>query len=206
VTNRKKLKDLNIVAIIPARGGSKRLANKNIHPVLGKPMIGWVIDEVKNSKFLNKIVVSTEDKKVKDVVERYNVDIIKRPEHLAGDDVEKMDVIQHATRFLIDNNFKPDIVISLQANSPSILVKDLDDAVEFFYKKLYINKPVCEVISVGRDNLQNACFRIMSQKTVFQKTLSTHVGIYVTECHDVHNIDDILIAESQIKRLKNVKV
>ena len=202
------LKKINIAVIIPARGGSKRLKNKNIYQVLGKPMINWVIDECSKSKYIKDVYVSTESSEISKVVKNKKVKLIQRPESLSKDHVEKMDVISHAVEEIIQNNeFKnPQIVISLQANSPTFIVDDLDNAVEFFDNKLYVNQPICEVISVGKDNLQNACFRIMSTATVFQKTLSIHVGIFTTDCHDVHNIDDVRIVEAQLKARHNDQV
>jgi CMP-N-acetylneuraminic acid synthetase len=203
-----KLKKINIAVVIPARGGSKRLKNKNIYQVLGKPMINWVIDECMKSKYIKDIYVSTESNQIAKVIKNKKVKLIQRPESLSKDHVEKMDAISHAVKEIIKNSdFKnPEIVISLQANSPTLTIKDLDNALEFFYSKLYVHQPICEVISVGEDNLQNACFRIMTRKTVFQKTLSTHVGIFMTNCHDVHNIDDVRIVESQLKERYNDKM
>ena len=196
-----KIKNLNIAVIIPARGGSKRLKDKNIFPILGKPMINWVIEEVIKSELVSKIFVSSEsDKILETVLKNDKVCLIKRPKHLSGDNVEKMEAIKHAVSNILKSNkfTEPDIVISLQANSPSFLAKDLDNAINFFYKNLYLKKPVCELISVGEDNLQNACFRIMTKKTVFQETLSTNVGIYFTRCHDVHTLEDVEIAKQEI--------
>lgn len=204
-----KLNDLSIAAIIPARGGSKRLKDKNIYPILGKPMINWVIEEITNSKYINNIYVTTENKKIMSTVKDYEIDVIERPRELSADNVEKMDAIEHALKKILENSkySDPDIVISLQANSPSIDVSDLDNAIEYFYKNLYIRKPICEVISVGKNNLQNSCFRIMTRKTVFQKTLSTHVGIFFTDCHDVHTLEDVEVATRQITRRRaNIEV
>ena len=173
--NKNNLDLLNIVVIIPARGGSKRLKDKNIYPVLGKPMINWVVEEALKSKYIDNIFVSSE----------INVYFF----------LFQFFLLQVMMNCLYD---PPDIVISLQANSPSLKVSDLDGAIEFFYNNLFSKKSVCEVISVGNDNLQNACFRIMTRKTVFQKTLSTNVGVYITDCHDVHTIEDVKIAEKQI--------
>ena len=64
--------------------------------------------------------------------------------------------------------------------------------IEFFSKKVFIKSPIREVISVGKDNLQNGAFRIMTFKTVFQKTLSTKVGIYFTDYIDIHYKKDYL--------------
>ncbi len=193
---------MNIVAIIPARGGSKRLPRKALYPVDGVPMIKLVFDEIKKSNHINKIIVSTEDKEINEFCVNNGVPVQKRPEELSKDNIEKMDVIKHATKKLMDDGYNPDIVVSLQSNSPEFKAVDLDNAVDFFLKELYDKYPICEVISINPDMLQNACFRIMTTKTVFQKTLSIHVGVCMTDYIDVHNIEDVREVE---KRLMNEK-
>ena len=85
-------------------------------------------------------------------------------------EVDKMDVIEYATKKIIEGGYNPDIVVSLQPNSPEFKGVDLDNAIDFFLKELYDDHPVCEVMSINPDMLQNACFRIITTKTVFQKT------------------------------------
>ncbi len=191
---------MEIVAIIPARGDSKRLKRKNIYPILGKPMLLWVTEECEKSKHITRFVVSTEDQEIKNLCIENGVEVIHRPEHLSADDVEKMDVIEQATDYMEKiESYVPDVVISLQPNSPELQYKDLDGAIEFFLEKLYPYYPVAEVMSINPDMLQNACFRIMTRKTVFQKTLSTHVGVYMTDYIDVHSIEDVEIIEKRLK-------
>ena len=194
---------MKIITIIPARGGSKRLPRKALYPVLDIPMIKRVFDEAKQSKYINKIVVSTEDKEIKELCIENNVEVQDRPIELSRDDVEKMDVIEYATKRIIEGGYNPDIVVSLQPNSPEFKGVDLDNAIDFFLKELYDDHPVCEVMSINPDMLQNACFRIMTTKTVFQKTLSTHVGVYMTDYIDVHNIEDVGKVEGRLLNERN---
>ena len=189
---------MNILTVIPARGESKRLKDKNIYNLLGKPLILWVAEECQKSKKINKIVVSTESKKIQGICSANGIDFIDRPKELSLDHVEKMDAISHATKSVIDSGFNPDIVISLQPNSPELNVEDLDGAIDFFIENLYGKTKVCEVISVNPDMLQNGCFRIMSRDTVFQKTLSTHVGAFKTNYVDIHTIEDVKVVEERL--------
>lgn len=192
--------ETKVYIIIPARGGSKRLKKKNIYPVLGKPMITWVIEEckkLKNVDFKN-VYVTSEDLEIIDVVTRSGVKSITRPKTLSGDHVEKMDAIQHAVK-TITSIGGDDIVVSLQANSPTFLAKDLDDAILFFKENLFFKKKKCEVISVGKDMLQNACFRIMSYEAVFHNSLSTNIGVFFTDCHDVHDKQDVKHVEKILR-------
>ena len=108
-------KKLEIAVVIPARGGSKRLKDKNIYPVLGKPMINWVLEEVLASKHINSVYVTSESEKILNTtLKDKKIICIKRPKQLSSDDVEKMDAIAQAVEHIIsDCNLKnPDIVIN----------------------------------------------------------------------------------------------
>jgi|TARA_R110001592_G_scaffold205167_3_gene455596 CMP-N-acetylneuraminic acid synthetase len=194
---------VKIVTIIPARGGSKRLPRKALYPVNGVPMIKKVLDETKKSKYVNRIVVSTEDNEIKDLCVQNKIEVQDRPLELSDDHTEKMDVIEYTVKKLIDNGYEPDIVISLQSNSPEFKGTDLDKGIEFFLEELYNDHPICEVMSINPDMLQNGCFRIMTTKTVFQKTLSIHVGVYMTDYIDVHNIEDVGKVEGRLLNERN---
>ena len=181
-----KLELLNyVVAIIPAKKNSKRLKNKNIHMVKGKPMINWVIDAAKKSKFINDIFVTSDSSKIIQIAKSLKVKSIKRPSFLAKDNVFKMDAIVHATN-IVSKFRTPTIVISLQANSPEIKTNDIDKAI----KKL-IDFDLNEVISINNDGNQNGAIRAMKYTTVYQNKLSVHVGTIKTNTVDVHTIEDL---------------
>ena len=84
---------MKIVTIIPARGGSKRLPRKALYPVNGVPMIKKVLDETKKSKYVDRIVVSTEDNEIKNLCIKNKIEVQDRPLELSDDHTEKMDVI-----------------------------------------------------------------------------------------------------------------
>ena len=187
-------KDKKIYVIIPARGGSKRLTRKNIYPVCGKPMIYWAIMASKNSKYIDKCFVSSEDGEILRIAKEVGANILTRPAHLSEDHVYKQEAIIDATNQVISSNLNPDIVISLQANSPQINSDDLDDAIEKFIK---FDRN--ELLSVDKNLIQNAAFRIMKKDYVFQKTLSTKCGVFVTDYLDVHTLEDVIKVEHLIK-------
>jgi CMP-N,N'-diacetyllegionaminic acid synthase len=193
-----KSKLKKIILIIPVRMGSKRLKNKNILPIKKVPMFVYVARKILKSKFEIKLFISSESSKIKELCEKYDINFLKRPKNLSNSIIEKQEAIVHAIKYLIKKKEKIDIVISLQANSPEVKVKDLDNAIDFFVKNNIGEKITNEVISVGKDNLQNGAFRIMKKKTVFQKTLSTKVGIFFTDYIDIHNKKDYQ------KALKNI--
>tara|TARA_Y100000310_G_C20648140_1_gene797826 strand:- start:1103 stop:1678 length:576 start_codon:yes stop_codon:yes gene_type:complete len=187
---------MNILAVIPAKGSSNRLPNKNTHIFLGKPMLLWAADECKKSKKINRIVVSTECSNVKKICETNSLEVVDRHPNLSKDDVPKMDVIRDAVKTLSISGYSPDIVISLQPNSPEVKAKDLDDAIDFFNEN-----NLHEVISINPDMIQNACFRIMSFEATFRDGLSVYMGVFKTNYIDIHSKPDVYEAE---KRVKNI--
>ena len=76
---------MDIVAIIPARGGSKGIPNKNIINIAGKPLLSWSIESAQKSRLINKVVVSSDSPKILSVAQEYNSEIIKRPKKYSGD-------------------------------------------------------------------------------------------------------------------------
>ncbi len=104
-----------IIAIIPARGGSKGLARKNIRILAGKPLIAHTIFAAKNSKLIDRIFISTEDEEIARISEKYGAETIKRPKKLAGDYTPSVLVLKDALDQLEkQQNYKPGIVVYLQ--------------------------------------------------------------------------------------------
>lgn len=121
-----------ILALIPARGGSKGIQKKNIKLLFGKPLIAWTIDQAKKSEYLNKIIVTTEDEEIGEISRSWGAEIIKRPKELAKDESPTIDAIFHALEVLKSENYNPDIIILLQPTSPLRTTKDIDNAMELF--------------------------------------------------------------------------
>jgi N-acylneuraminate cytidylyltransferase len=177
---------MKIVAIIPARGGSKRLEKKNIYPIWGKPMLYWATKACNESKYDIDVWVSTEDEEVATVARECGVKVAHRISDLADDKTYKQAVIRYASRQINASEGPQDVYISLQANSPQIKAKHLDDAIDTFLK--YDRD---ELFSVDSNLMQNAAFRIFKGEYVFQKDLSTNCGVSVCDLHDVHTLEDI---------------
>jgi len=121
-----------ILAIIPARGGSKELPRKNIRLLLGKPLIAWTIEQTLVSKYLDRVVVSTDDEEIAEVSRRYGAEVpFIRPKELATDDISTVTVIEHSIRELENReDYKPDLLILLQPTSPLRAVEDIDNSIE----------------------------------------------------------------------------
>lgn len=186
---------MNVVAIIPARGSSKRLLRKNLYPILGVPMMAWVIRACQEAKRISRIYVSTEDAEIRALAERYGAPVIRRPAELAGDYVQKQDVIVHAVGELLGRGEPIDVVLSVQPNSPELTGADLDAGIEKF-----LAHNVWELFSVDSELIQNGAFRIMRKDTVFLRTLSIHAGVVVVDCVDIHTLEDVAEVEARLRR------
>jgi len=121
----------SILAVIPARGGSKGLPRKNILPLSGKPLIAWSIEAAKESQYIDKFIVSTDDKEIADVAKLYDCEIpFLRPDYLALDDTPSSDVIIHSIEYFAKKNIHFDYFILLEPTSPLRNSQDIDRAME----------------------------------------------------------------------------
>lgn len=121
---------MKIVAIIPARGGSKGLPKKNIIHLLGKPLIAWTIESSLKSKYISKTIVSSDDDDILSISATYGAEVIKRPQELSLDVTASEPVIEHVL-----NNIKEeyDYFILLQPTSPLRDENDIDGAFDFMF-------------------------------------------------------------------------
>jgi len=122
-----------ILAVIPARLGSKRLPKKNMKMLCGKPLLAYTIDSVRNSHYVNRFIVSTEDRGIAKISQSYDAEAIIRPFELARDESPTEDVIFDALEQLqLKEQYTPDIIILLQPTSPLRTTEDIDTAIEIF--------------------------------------------------------------------------
>lgn len=142
-------KEKNILGLIPARGGSKGLLRKNIKPLLGKPLIAWTIEQALASKYLDRVVVSTDDKEIAEISIKYGAEVpFVRPKELAENDAKGIDVVLHAIDWFKedDKQKKYDLIMLLQPTSPLRTTEDIDKAIELlFLKEAKTIVSVCEV-------------------------------------------------------------
>ena len=119
----------SVLAIIPARGGSKGLPGKNIKMLHNKPLINWTIDAALNAKCISNVVVSTDDDKIASIaIEAGAVVPFKRPDFLATDEATSMDCVKHCIDALKQQGEVFDYVIMLQPTSPLRTSADINDA------------------------------------------------------------------------------
>ena len=124
-------KNKTFLGIVPARGGSKRLPRKNMLNLCGKPLIAWSIEAALKSKYISKVVVSSDDEEILNISSNFGADIIKRPYELANDTATTFDAIKHT----INNLEKYDYIVLLQPTSPLRNEKHIDEAIELLEEK-----------------------------------------------------------------------
>ncbi|RJX30686.1 MAG: acylneuraminate cytidylyltransferase family protein [Oxalobacter sp.] len=123
-----------VLALIPARGGSKSVPHKNIIPLLGKPMIAWAIEHALASEHVTRIVVTTDDEEIAAVARQYGAEVpFMRPANLAQDLSLDIEFHRHAVEWLQQHeNYIPDMVINLRPTPPSRQSAVIDKAIETF--------------------------------------------------------------------------
>ncbi len=124
-----------ILALIPARGGSKGIKDKNIISLAGKPLIFYSIEAAKHSKYIDDIVVTTDSEKIAEISKQYGASIpFMRPIELAADTSKTIDTILHAIQTLKTMGKEYDVLILLQPTQPLRTNKDIDEAIEIYYQ------------------------------------------------------------------------
>jgi CMP-N,N'-diacetyllegionaminic acid synthase len=117
------INNFSVLALIPARGGSKGIVGKNILDVGGRPMIGWTIDAAKKSKYIDRVILSSDDPDIIRVARLFDCEVpFVRPSQLSTDDASTVDVVFHA----LDQIPLYDIVVLLQPTSPLRIAEDID--------------------------------------------------------------------------------
>lgn len=127
---------MNIACIIPARGNSKEIKDKNIMDFCGKPLIVWSIEQALNTKYISKVHVSSDSERILSISENNGAEKIRRPDEIALDESTSEEALIHAINIIENNGSnKIDLVVFLQATSPLRDSKDIDAAIDIFIKE-----------------------------------------------------------------------
>jgi N-acylneuraminate cytidylyltransferase/CMP-N,N'-diacetyllegionaminic acid synthase len=120
-----------ILAIIPARGGSKGLPQKNIKELCGKPLIAWSIEQSKLCKDIDKTIVTTDDSRIMDIANQYGAEVpFVRPERLSDDTASTTEVIFHTMEWLKEHQgYQADYILLLQPTSPLRSIEDIKSVI-----------------------------------------------------------------------------
>lgn len=121
-----------ILGIIGARSGSKGIPDKNIKPLLGKPLMTWIIEAAKASKYINKLIISTDSPKYAEIAKKYGAEApFIRPAELAMDSVPDFDFLYHAANWLKENDaWQADIILRLPPTTPLCTTDHIDTCIK----------------------------------------------------------------------------
>ena len=110
---------MDILSIIPARGGSKEIPKKNIISIGGKPLIAWTVEASIQSKYINRTIVSSDSAEILRISRKFGAETLKRPSYLSTDKSPSEPVISHTLTYLQKKErYQPDIIVFLQPTSP----------------------------------------------------------------------------------------
>lgn len=137
---------MKVIAVIPARGGSKGVPRKNIRPLAGKPLIAYTIETALQSKSLDRVIVSTDDEEIAKIAQGYGAEVpFMRPKELAGDTVPDLPVFKHALNNLEESErYHADLMVNLRPTAPLRILEDIDTAVQ-------------KLINTNADSVRSVC-------------------------------------------------
>ena len=131
-----KDREKSIIAIIPARGGSKGILRKNLRELCGKPLIVHTIEGAVATPSITRVIVSTDDEEIGTISARTGAEVIWRPKEISGDLASSESALLHVLDYLRNNeSYEPDLVVFLQCTSPLALPKDIDGTVHALIKE-----------------------------------------------------------------------
>ncbi|MBL7942512.1 MAG: hypothetical protein JNM00_07085 [Flavobacteriales bacterium] len=178
---------MRTIAIIPARGGSKRFPGKNIFPWRGKPLIAYSIEACRKCPHIEDIFVSSDDEKILETAVAWGAKPLVRPAELADDQTPKIVAIRQAVQDpIVVEGGKPSRIVIAQANSPQLTDQQLNQAFD-----LMVTHNLWEVMSADANGVQNAAFRVVTYQALFNTFLSAHCGFVVAPNIDVHLPSDL---------------
>ncbi len=182
---------MNIIGIIPAREGSKRLKHKNIYPLKGIPLIEYTIEAALKSKYLNlnNLYINSDFDKILELAKLKGIKYITRPKHLADDITWTQEIINHTDEF-VGTLEDEDIIVILQANSPQMTPEKIDECID-----MLINNKLWQVNTIDESMINNGAIQVIKRKVKKHKGKVNYNGVVKTNWIDVHTIEDIKILE-----------
>jgi N-acylneuraminate cytidylyltransferase len=122
---------LEVLAIIPARGGSKGIPMKNIYPLAGKPLLAYNIESARETPSVTRVVVSTDHEEIAHAAKQYGAEVVWRPVEISGDAATSESALLHVIQHLKESeNYFPDIIVFLQCTSPLTLAEDIEGTIQ----------------------------------------------------------------------------
>ena len=163
-----------VLAVIPARGGSKGVPRKNIKLLCGKPLVAWSIEAGKNSRYVDKIIVSTEDIEIAEISKKYSAEVpFFRPAELATDTALPAEALLHALNYLEKKGEYYDYIVQLDPTSPLRTAEDIDRALE-----MLLNNPAANsIVGMAKPESAHPDFIVSLSATGIIKPLGSGLGI-----------------------------
>ena len=127
---------MEILSIIPARGGSKGIKRKNLKPILDKPLVAYSIEASLKSKYITRTIVSSEDSEILEVSKQYGAEVVVRPDELAADETKTAPVMLQVLEELEKQNYKADYVVLLQPTCPLRDENYIDSAFDYYFEQM----------------------------------------------------------------------
>ncbi len=194
------MRDIGILAVIPARGGSARLPGKNIKPFNGKPLLAYSIEQAKASSFISRVVVATDDDDIGKIAREYGAEVVINPSTLhTGDEQGIIKVVNHTLAYLERYEFyKPLIIVLLQPTSPLRTTGDIDATI-----KLLLDTGSDSAVTECQGKENGAVY--VSRRQVFteqNKIPGSHLSRYVMPPErsvDIDTQEDFDLAERLLK-------
>ena len=161
----------SVLAIIPARENSKRLKRKNILKFNNKPLLASSIISAKKSKYIDRLILSTESKFIKNIKKKFRCEVpFLRPKHLSKDNISASEVVYYVVKRL---KKKYDIILLLQPTSPLRTIQDIDSAIKFFIK---INAK--SLVSVSKHPKANKNLVKINKKLLIRRTSKNNKNFF----------------------------
>ncbi len=154
--NKAKNSPQKVLGIVGIRSGSVGVPDKNIRKLLGKPLIGWILEKAQNSKYINRLVVSTDSKNYAQIAKDFGAEVpYLRPDEISRNNSPEIEFVKHMLIYLKENeNYIPDIVVRMMATIPLQNTSDIDSVIELLIKDKSADSAV--VISEARQHPQKA--------------------------------------------------
>ncbi len=185
------MENKKVLAIIPARSGSKGLKNKNILPMNGKPLLAWPITTALNSKYIDTVVLSTDDVKYAEIGLEYGATVpYLRPPELAGDKVASIDVILDIVNHYERQHKYYDFVVLLEPTSPNTSSEDVDLAIETLIK----TSVASSIVGITKSEGSHPMFSYTLLSDNILKPLINKTGLAIRR----QDIDDVFFLDGSL--------
>lgn len=179
------INDRRVLALIPARGGSKGIKNKNIVELCGQPLISYTIQAAKMSRYIDTVMVSTDSQEIRKISQQYGAEIpFDRPAELATDEAKTIDTVIYTIEKLKELELHYDVLVLLQATSPLRTVDDIDGAIE-----KYIASNEQDVVGVSKVTDSPILIRTIEENGSLKKLLEMCSSVRRQDMPDYYRVN-----------------